>query len=57
MRWNMINVKAATDDQTRSLSGCPVTEVYSWEMFGKPTGFSQDNLCRHSTGPNKGSHE
>lgn len=32
-------MEAGTDDQILSLSGCPVTEVYSKEMCGKQTGF------------------
>lgn len=32
-------MEAGTDDQALSLSGCPVTEVYSKEIVENKTGF------------------
>lgn len=59
VRCNMRNgkawwVEAGADDQTPSLSGCPVTEVYSKGMCEKEDRISQENLHCHSTWPNKG---
>lgn len=42
-------MEAGADDQTPSLSGCPVTEVYSKEMCGKEDRIPQENLRCHST--------
>lgn len=59
VRCNMRNgkawwVEAGADDQTLSLSGCPVTEVYSKGMCEKEDRIPQENLRCHSTWPNKG---
>ena len=46
-------VEAGTDDQILSLSGCPVTEVYSEELCGKRTGFLRRTCAVRTTRPNE----